>query len=73
MDSCAPNIPEFRLPEKVLSDETQVILDMGVDIRYNSPDQQPQGAATTSSSTRSSSAWEPRAARVSRCRVATTK
>jgi NADPH-dependent glutamate synthase beta subunit-like oxidoreductase/ferredoxin len=31
------NIPEFRLPEKVLSDETQVILDMGVDIRYNSP------------------------------------
>jgi NADPH-dependent glutamate synthase beta subunit-like oxidoreductase/ferredoxin len=31
------NIPEFRLPEKVLSEETQVILDMGVDIRYNSP------------------------------------
>ncbi len=31
------NIPEFRLPEQVLSDETQVILDMGVDIRYNSP------------------------------------
>ena len=31
------NIPEFRLPEKVLSDETQVILDMGVDIRYNTP------------------------------------
>jgi NADPH-dependent glutamate synthase beta subunit-like oxidoreductase/ferredoxin len=31
------NIPEFRLPERVLSEETQVILDMGVDIRYNSP------------------------------------
>jgi NADPH-dependent glutamate synthase beta subunit-like oxidoreductase/ferredoxin len=31
------NIPEFRLPEKVLTEETQVILDMGVDIRYNSP------------------------------------
>ena len=31
------NIPEFRLPAKVLDDETQVILDMGVDIRYNSP------------------------------------
>jgi NADPH-dependent glutamate synthase beta subunit-like oxidoreductase/ferredoxin len=31
------NIPEFRLPEKVLAEETQVILDMGVDIRYNSP------------------------------------
>jgi NADPH-dependent glutamate synthase beta subunit-like oxidoreductase len=31
------NIPEFRLPAKVLDEETQVILDMGVDIRYNSP------------------------------------
>ncbi|MGH9019937.1 MAG: FAD-dependent oxidoreductase, partial [Acidimicrobiales bacterium] len=31
------NIPEFRLPEKVLTDETQVIIDMGVDVRYNSP------------------------------------
>ncbi|HEY5093309.1 MAG TPA: FAD-dependent oxidoreductase, partial [Acidimicrobiales bacterium] len=31
------NIPEFRLPDKVLEDETQVILDMGVDVRYNSP------------------------------------
>jgi formate dehydrogenase beta subunit len=31
------NIPSFRLPEEVLSDETAMILDMGVDIRYNSP------------------------------------
>jgi NADPH-dependent glutamate synthase beta subunit-like oxidoreductase/ferredoxin len=31
------NIPSFRLPAQVLDDETQVILDMGVDIRYNSP------------------------------------
>ena len=31
------NIPEFRLPDRVLDNETQVILDMGVDIRYNSP------------------------------------
>jgi NADPH-dependent glutamate synthase beta subunit-like oxidoreductase/ferredoxin len=31
------NIPEFRLPAHVLDDETQIILDMGVDIRYNSP------------------------------------
>jgi formate dehydrogenase beta subunit len=31
------NIPEFRLPDHVLNDETQIILDMGVDIRYNSP------------------------------------
>jgi len=29
--------PEFRLPDKVLEDETQIILDMGVDVRYNSP------------------------------------
>ena len=31
------NIPEFRLPDEVLHSETQVILDMGVDVRYNSP------------------------------------
>jgi formate dehydrogenase beta subunit len=31
------NIPEFRLPDTVLTDETQVILDMGVDVRYDSP------------------------------------
>ncbi|MGB7104141.1 MAG: NAD(P)-binding protein, partial [Acidimicrobiales bacterium] len=31
------NIPSFRLPEGVLEDETAMILDMGVDIRYNSP------------------------------------
>jgi formate dehydrogenase beta subunit len=31
------NIPAFRLPPEVLDEETQVILDMGVDIRYNTP------------------------------------
>ena len=31
------NIPSFRLPEHVLGDEINYILDMGVDIRYNSP------------------------------------
>jgi len=31
------NIPSFRLPESVLQFETDAILDMGVDIRYNSP------------------------------------
>jgi len=31
------NIPAFRLPASVIDDETQVIIDMGVDIRYNSP------------------------------------
>lgn len=31
------NIPAFRLPAEVLDEETQVILDMGVDIRYNTP------------------------------------
>ena len=31
------NIPAFRLPAAVLDDEVGMILDMGVDIRYNSP------------------------------------
>jgi NADPH-dependent glutamate synthase beta subunit-like oxidoreductase/ferredoxin len=31
------NIPSFRLPEKVLQEECAAILDMGVDVRYNSP------------------------------------
>ena len=31
------NIPAFRLPESVLQEEVDVILDMGVDIRYNTP------------------------------------
>ena len=31
------NIPSFRLPEQVLLDEVNMILDMGVEVRYNSP------------------------------------
>jgi NADPH-dependent glutamate synthase beta subunit-like oxidoreductase/ferredoxin len=31
------NIPSFRLPATVLDDEVNYILNMGVDIRYNSP------------------------------------
>jgi NADPH-dependent glutamate synthase beta subunit-like oxidoreductase/ferredoxin len=31
------NIPAFRLPAKVLDEETQTILNMGVDIRYTTP------------------------------------
>ncbi len=31
------NIPAFRLPEQVLMDEVDTILDMGVEIHYNSP------------------------------------
>ncbi len=31
------NIPSFRLPEHVLGEEIDYILDTGVDIRYNSP------------------------------------
>ena len=31
------NIPSFRLPAPVLDEETQIILDMGVDIRYETP------------------------------------
>jgi formate dehydrogenase beta subunit len=31
------NIPAFRLPEQVLDEEIAYIIDMGVDVRYNSP------------------------------------
>jgi len=31
------NIPSFRLPEKVLTEEIDMILGMGIDVRYNSP------------------------------------
>ena len=31
------NIPAFRLPEDVLTEEIDLILNMGVDIRYNTP------------------------------------
>ena len=31
------NIPAFRLPGSIIDEETQAILDMGVEIRYNSP------------------------------------
>ena len=31
------NIPAFRLPEQVLTDEVNVILNFGIDIRYDSP------------------------------------
>jgi formate dehydrogenase (NADP+) beta subunit len=31
------NIPAFRLPESVLTEEMETILDMGVEVRYNSP------------------------------------
>jgi formate dehydrogenase (NADP+) beta subunit len=31
------NIPSFRLPEQVLDDEIGYIVDMGVNVRYNSP------------------------------------
>src|SRR4029450_3562916 len=31
------NIPAFRLPEQVLDEEIGYIVDMGVDVRYNTP------------------------------------
>jgi len=37
------NIPSFRLPEPVLMDEINMILDMGVEVRYNSPVESMQG------------------------------
>ena len=42
------NIPSFRLPEQVLSEEIDYILDMGVEIRYNSPGRQHEGIARRS-------------------------
>ena len=39
------NIPSFRLPAAVLDEEIGMILGMGVEIRYNTPGQQPEGAA----------------------------
>ena len=39
------NIPAFRLPEQVLDEEIGYIIDMGVDVRYNTPGRQPQDAA----------------------------
>ena len=41
------NIPSFRLPASVLDGEIDSILNMGVDIRYNSPDREHGGAART--------------------------
>jgi formate dehydrogenase beta subunit len=31
------NIPSFRLPEHVLNEETQCIIDMGAEVKYNTP------------------------------------
>ncbi|MEP6765156.1 MAG: FAD-dependent oxidoreductase [Gemmatimonadaceae bacterium] len=31
------NIPSFRLPEQVLNEETQCIIDMGAEVKYNTP------------------------------------
>ncbi len=39
------NIPSFRLPEEVLDEETRMIIDMGVDVRYNTPVDEPARAA----------------------------
>ena len=39
------NIPAFRLPEQVLDEEIGYIVDMGVDVRYNTPVDSLEGAA----------------------------
>ena len=60
------NIPAFRLPEQVLDEEIGYIVDMGVDVRYNSPVDSLEGAARQpASSTRCSSAAARRRARSS--------
>ena len=66
------NIPAFRLPESVLMDEINQILDMGVEIRYNSRHHQHEGAARRKASTRFSSAPARRAARNSTSPAVTT-
>ena len=50
------NIPSFRLPAEVLDEEIGYIIDMGVDIRYDTPVDEPEGAARRRASTPSSSA-----------------
>ena len=39
------NIPAFRLPEEVLDEEIGYIVDMGVEMRYDSPVDSLEGAA----------------------------
>ena len=39
------NIPAFRLPEQVLDEEIGYIVDMGVEVRYNTPVDSLEGAA----------------------------
>ncbi len=61
------NIPAFRLPEQVLDEEIGYIVDMGVDVRYNTPVDSLEGAARQrASSTPCSSAAARRRARSSR-------
>ena len=67
------NIPAFRLPDEVLDDETSVILDMGVDIRYNTPGRRACARCSTRATTPSSSASARRAARNSTFPAATTR
>ena len=66
------NIPSFRLPERVLTEEIDTILNMGVEIRYNSPVESMAALARSKASTPSSSAAARRAARISICPDATT-
>ena len=59
------NIPSFRLPASVLDEEVGYILDMGVDIRYNSPVTSMRDAARRAAGTRCSSAAARRRERIS--------
>ena len=67
------NIPAFRLPEQVLDEEIGYIVDMGVDVRYDTPVDSLEGAARQQGdSTRCSSAAARRRARSSTFPAATT-
>src|SRR5260370_18697789 len=66
------NIPAFRLPDAVLMDEVNQILDMGVDIRYNSSIDSLR-LCSLKASTRFSSALAHRAAKNSTSPAVTTR
>ena len=66
------NIPAFRLPEEILDEEIGYIVDMGVDVRYDSPVESLGKLLDAKSSTRSSSAAARRRARSSTFPAAAT-
>ena len=65
------NIPAFRLPEEVLDEEIGYIVNMGVDVKYNTPVASLKSLADSKEFDASSSAAARRRARSSICPAAT--